>query len=180
MKRVLWSVLTIVLLIVSFGFAVPHFAADRFGAGAQRALEVSLGRKVKIGRVQFNLFTGPGFSISDIVIYDDPALSPEPILYASTLTAIPRIWPLFAGHLAFSSIRLEDARINLGRTASPDQPARWNVGALTQPALFQAFPNITVVSGGVRGIAKSRINFRIGNVKTPFYILIDRLEVRPP
>jgi hypothetical protein len=180
MKRLLWAFFGFVVLIIAAGFAVPEIAADSFGAGARKALETSLNRKVHIGKVKYNLFTGPGFTISDVVIYDDPALSAEPILYATALTAIPRIWPLFAGRLAFSSIRLEEARINLGRTASPDRAAQWNVGALTRPALFQAFPNISVVSGGVAGIAKSRINFKIGGVKTVFYILIDRLEVRPP
>jgi len=180
MKRLLWSIFAFALLIVALGLAVPHFAAGRFGAGAQKALETSLGRKVKIGRVTFNLFTGPGFSISDVVIYDDPSLSPEPILYAGSLTAIPRIWPLFAGRLAFSSIRLEGAHINLGRTAAPDRPARWNVEPLVRPALFQAFPFVSVESGGVAGIPKSRLNFKIGGVKTVFYILIDKLEVRPP
>ncbi len=180
MKHALRGLFGFALLIVAIGFAVPHFAADRFGAGAQKALETSLGRKVTFGGVNYNLFTGPGFTLSKVVIYDDPALSAEPILYAETLTAIPRIWPLFAGRLAFSSIRLTEAHINLGRTASPDQPAHWNVGALTRPALFQAFPNISVASGGVAGIPKSRINFKIGGVKAPFYILIDSLEVRPP
>ena len=149
MRRFLWGVFALVLLIVALGFAVPHFAADRFAAGAKKALETSLGRKVEFGHVEFNLFTGPGLTLSDVVVYDDPSLSPEPILYAGALTAIPRIWPLFAGKLAFSSIRLVDAHINLGRTASPSEPARWNVGALTRPALFEAFPNISVVSGGV-------------------------------
>ena len=181
MKRVLWGVVIVAALIVALGFVVPHFAADRFGAGAQKALEGSLGRAVEIrGKVEYNLFTGPGFTLNDVAIMDDPALSAEPILYAYKIVAIPRILPLFAGKLAFSSIRLEDAHINLGRTASPDRPAQWNVGALTQPALFQAFPNISVVSGGVREIPKSRINFRIGDVKPPFYIMIDRLEVHPP
>lgn len=180
MKRVLWGVFGIIVLIVAAGFAVPHFAADRFGEGAKQALETSLGRKVEFGQVEYNLFTGPGFTLSSVVVYDDPALSAEPILYADKLTAIPRILPLFAGKLAFSSVRLEDAHINLGRTASPSEPPRWNVGALTRPALFQAFPNISVVSGGVRGIPKSRINFKIGGVKAPFYILIDSLEIHPP
>ncbi len=181
MRRVLWCLAGFVLLIIAAGFAVPHFAAGRFGAGAKKALETSLGRPVEIrGGVEYNLFTGPGFTLNDVLIQDDPALSAEPILYAGAITAIPRIWPLFAGRLVFSSIRLEEARINLGRTASPDEPARWNVEPLTRPALFRAFPNISVVSGGVADIAKSRINFKIGGVKAPFYILIDRLEVRPP
>jgi uncharacterized protein involved in outer membrane biogenesis len=151
MKRVLRILFALAVLVIVAGLAVPHFAADRFGEGAKQALEASLGRKVEIHHVEFNLFTGPGFTIYEVTIYDDPKLSAEPILYAGKLTAIPRIWPLFAGRLAFSSIRLEDAHINLGRTASPDQPAQWNVGALTRPALFQTFPSISVVSGGING-----------------------------
>ena len=180
MRRVLWSIVVLLAMFIAVGFAVPHFTADRFRDGAQQALQNSLRRRVKMGGVKFNLFTGPGFTISDVVIYDDPKLSPEPILYADKLTAIPRILPLFAGRLAFSSIRLEGAHINLGRTAEPDQPARWNVEPLVRPALFAAFPNISVESGGVTGIPKSRLNFKIGGVKSVFYILIDRLEVRPP
>ena len=52
MKRVLWGVFGFVLLIVAAGLAVPHFTADRFGAGAQKALETSLGRKVEFRRVE--------------------------------------------------------------------------------------------------------------------------------
>lgn len=172
MKRVLKYVAILTVLILAAGIAIPHLAADQFGARIQAALESSLGRKVKIGSVHFNLLTGPGFTISDVTVYDDPSLSAEPILYAGALTAIPRILPLFAGRLAFSSVRLDDAHINLGRTASPDQPARWNVEPLIRPAFFQAFPNIIVNSG--------RINFKIGGVKAVFYILTDKLEVRPP
>ena len=90
-KRVLWCILGLLMLFVAFGIAVPHFTADRFRDGAQQALENSLRRKVKMGRVKYNLFTGPGFTISDVIIYDDPKLSSEPILYAATLTAIPSI-----------------------------------------------------------------------------------------
>ena len=180
MKLALKILFILLLLVVAVGLVVPEIAAGRFGEGAKQALEASLGRKVEIHDVKFNLFTGPGFTISEVTIWDDPNLSAEPILYADKLTAIPRILPLFAGRLAFSSIRLEQAHINLGRTASPDQPARWNVTALTRPALFQTFPSISVVSGGVNFIPKSRINFKIGGVKSVFYLLIDRLEISPP
>lgn len=79
MKRLLWSIFGAVALIVAFGFAVPHFAAGRFGAAAQRALERSLGRRVEVlGGVTYDLFTGPGFTISNVVIYDDPALVSSP------------------------------------------------------------------------------------------------------
>jgi hypothetical protein len=181
MKRFVWSVLAVGLLFLGLGLAVPRLAVATFGSRVKDALEASLGRHVKLRGVTFDLFTGPGFTISEVEISDDPALSPEPILYAGTLTAIPRIWPLFAGRLAFSSIRLTDAHINLGRNAAPDQPARWNVEPLIRPALFKAFPYISVESGGVTGmIPKSRLNFKIGGVKTVFYLLIDKLEVRPP
>jgi hypothetical protein len=172
MKRVMQILATMVLLVVAAGIAVPHFAADRFGARIQDALQSSLGRKVKIGAVRFNLFTGPGFTIEDVEVQDDPALSAEPILYAKYLTAVPQLLPLIAGKMAFYSIRLDDARINLGRTASPDQPARWNVDALTRASFFETFPNITVNSG--------RINFKIGGVKTVFYIITDKFEIHPP
>src|SRR2546426_10503477 len=61
------------------GIAAPFFSADSFRDRIGKALEASLGRKVKIGKVRFDLFGGPGFTISEVEIADDPAFGIEPI-----------------------------------------------------------------------------------------------------
>src|SRR5262245_3742045 len=59
------------------GIAAPYFSADRFGERIREGLEASLGRKVKIGKVRFDLLRGPGFTISDVEIGEDPGFGIE-------------------------------------------------------------------------------------------------------
>ena len=48
---------------------------------ADKALPTALGRKVDIGAVRLHVLTGPGFSVRNVVIHEDPAFSPEPFAY---------------------------------------------------------------------------------------------------
>ena len=38
-------------------------------------------RRVELGKVHFNLFKGPGFSVDSVIIHEDPAIGAEPIVY---------------------------------------------------------------------------------------------------
>ena len=73
------------------GLAAPFLSADRYGERIREALEASLGRKVKIGKVRFTLLSGPGFTISDVEIAEDPALRRRAIF-----AWVPRIGSLDA------------------------------------------------------------------------------------
>ena len=48
------------LLLIVLGIAAPYIQADRYGQQIREALQRELNRKVEIGQVHFNLFTGPG------------------------------------------------------------------------------------------------------------------------
>ncbi len=159
-------------VLLAAGIIAPKFHADRYRGRIQRALETALGRKVTFGEIRFNLFTGPGFSVRDVVIAEDPALGAEPIVYVGELEANPRLWSLFTGNLAFSSLRLEDAFLNLSRADVRAGEYRWNFETLLRPAVVAVFPNISL-----RG---AHISFKVGNTKSMVYLLDSNLDVNPP
>ena len=60
----------------------------------------ALGRRVEIGKVHFNLFKGPGFSVDNVTIYEDPAIGMEPVVYIQepgSMEVVPSIWSLLGG-----------------------------------------------------------------------------------
>lgn len=159
-------------LILSAGLIIPRFKADRYRMRIEFALESAIGRKVEIGGVHFNLLTGPGFTMDEVTVSEDPALGLEPVAYVRRVTATPRILSLLTGHLQFSSLTLDEAHLNLARTDLPGGEYRWNLEPLLRPALIAAFPNLTI-----RG---ARINFKAANVKSVVYLLDSDLTIEPP
>src|SRR5579885_1260432 len=110
MKR---AILILLALILIAGFGAPYLDADFMRPRIERALERGLGRKVEVGKVYFNLFTGPGFAVEDVTIYEDPRAGIEPFAYVGLLEARVRLTGLLSHRLEFSSLRLGDASINL-------------------------------------------------------------------
>ncbi|MFB3827171.1 MAG: hypothetical protein ACE15B_10395 [Bryobacteraceae bacterium] len=159
-------------LVVAAGLLAPRIGADRFGPRIQAALERAFGRKVEIGRVRFELFTGPGFSIDRVTIHEDPAFGLEPVAYVGALQAVPRLHSLFARKLEFASIRLTDASINIAKSGAASEPGRWNFEPLLHRSLMTAFPEIHVRSG--------RVNFKFGDRKSVFYLTGTDFDIYPP
>ena len=60
--------------------------------------------------------------------------------YVTTLEATPRFTALFGGPLAFASVDLEDASLNLTRVDSGPGDFRWNFAALLQPQFARRVP----------------------------------------
>jgi hypothetical protein len=180
-KRNIWLGLRIFLLAAALvliaGLAAPKFQAGQNRGKIRTALEKALNRKVEFGEIRYNLFTGPGFSVDNVTIGEDPELGAEPIAYVnssklSKLTAVPRLWSLWTGHLEFSSLRLDDAQINLTRSEPRPGQYRWNVERLMRPSIIAAFPTIS--------IRNSRINFKADDIKSTVYLLDCDLDITPP
>lgn len=165
-KLVKRSLIAATLLVVALGIAAPYLEADRFRPGIQRALERGLGRRVEVGRVHFTLLSGPGFTLDNVVIYDDPRAGIEPFAYVGTLDARIAVGSLFSRKLAFSSLHLNDASINLVKTA--DGP--WNLQFLARGD-SSAVPSIKMRGG--------RVNFKFGDIKSVFYFNDADLDVAP-
>jgi hypothetical protein len=159
-------------LLLGAGIAAPYLSGDRFAPRIQAALERALGRKVELGAVHFSLFAGPGFSVDNVVIHENPAIGIEPIAYVGSLEAVPRLTSMFGGHLEFASIRLDDAIINVAKTGGPSEPGRWNFEPLLNRSVIRAIPELHVRSG--------RINFKFGDTKSVFYLTNTDLDIAPP
>lgn len=157
-------------LFLIIGTIAPFLSADRYRGRLQASLGRALGREVSIGEIRLNLFTGPGFTIKDVVIADDPAISAEPLAYVGEIRAIPRIIGIWTGKLSFSSLTLEDAHLNLARSTRRGG-AKWNYEPLLRRGLLSTFPTIR--------LRQSRINFKFDDQKRMFYLLNADAEVEP-
>jgi AsmA protein len=150
------------------GSIAPFISADSYGRHIQSLLEASLGRKVSIGKVHFTLFSGPGFSIEDVTIGEDPRYGIEPCAYVPVLETRLRLDKLLAGRIQFAELRLEGAdgiepTLNLVKRSD----GTWNVVDL-----------VTLLGRG-RGrwtflpalqIEDARLNFKFGQRKSSFYV----------
>jgi AsmA-like protein len=166
MKR---AIIITLLLVLAAGFAAPHFKIEFARPRIARALERGLGRRVEVGPVHFNLFTGPGFTVDDVTIYEDSRAGLEPFAYVGTLDARVQLLSLFRHKLEFSSLRLGEASINLVKTdAGP-----WNFQFLlsSAPASAGAMPAIKMRGG--------RVNFKFGDTKSVVYFSNADFDVAP-
>jgi hypothetical protein len=155
--------------VAAAGIAAPHFEIEWARPRIAKALERGLGRKVEVGKVHFNVFTGPGFTVDDVTIHEDPRAGIEPFAYVGTLEARVEPFSLLRRHLSFSSLRLIDASINLVKTdAGP-----WNFQFLLNgaQAVADERPSLKMRGG--------RVNFKFGDTKSLFYFSDADLDVAP-
>ena len=173
--RVIGAALALVLVA---GLIAPYLAADQFGQRLHVSLERALGRRIDIGRVHFNVFKGPGFSIDSVVIHEDPSIGIEPIAHVPRMEIAPSLWSLLRGKFEVASIRFDEDSdgtapiINLTKTGSASETGRWNFSALVNRSVMSAMPAIHVRNG--------RINFKFGDTKSVFYLLDTDLDIVPP
>ncbi|HYL35651.1 MAG TPA: AsmA family protein [Bryobacteraceae bacterium] len=165
--------ITVLLVVLALGVLAPFLSADRLRPYIQAALEAALNRKVQIGAVHLNLFTGPGFTVERVLIDDAPAAGVEPFAYVESMRARVRLTSLLAGKLAFSSLRLDAPSVNLVKLL----PGPWNIQPLldrsssARSAQLEAVPDIQI-SGG-------RLNFKFGDTKSVFYISDADVDIYP-
>ena len=173
MKK-LWRWLLVAVLAVGVvGLAAPKVSANRFRPRIQAALEAALNRPVHLGAVHLSLFTGPGFTVDDVEIDDDPAAGIEPFAHVESLQARIRWTSLFAGSLAFSSLRLDTPSVNVVRM--PSGP--WNIQPLLdRHAQAGALHRRAVPDIQIRG---GRIDFKFADTKSVFYISDADVDVYP-
>ncbi len=69
MKR---YVLIALAAMIAVGFAAPHVDVNFMRPRIERAIQRGLGRRVEVGKVYINVFTGPGFTVEDVTIHEDP------------------------------------------------------------------------------------------------------------
>ena len=94
-----------VAIWLSAGLGAPYINANPYAERLRGSLSRALGRQVEFRQpVKFSLFNGPGFSVEDVVIHEDPAIGAEPIAYMDTIEIRPSIWSLLGGRFVVDSI----------------------------------------------------------------------------
>ena len=158
----------------SAGILTLYYGAGRYGQRLQRSLERALGRRVAfLTPVEFSLLRGPALYVEQVDIYEDPSIGIEPVAYVrGGMEVRPSLWSLVGGKFVISSIRLEDASINLAKTGPAAEWGRWNFAAFIGPSLLRNTPAIHV--------RNSRIHFKFGDDKSVFYLTETDLDVSPP
>jgi AsmA protein len=161
------------LAILVLGIAAPFINGARFSGRVRTALESSLGRTVQFSAVHFTLFSGPGFSLENVIISEDPRYGLEPFAYVPTLQVRLRLDKLLFGQIRLSSLRLVGPSLNLVKRGDET----WNVvelvNRLSAPrrSPLNLFPALAVSDG--------RIDFKFGTRKTTLYIAGADLSIYP-
>jgi hypothetical protein len=172
MKRALWIGLALLVII---GVGAPYLDADFIKPRIERALERGLGRRVTVEKAYFSLFRGPGFTLENVVIHEDPRAGIEPFARVGKLEARVRLLAVLSRHLDFSTLRLSQGRLGEGTIINlvKTDAGPWNFQFLlgSAPAIAGSMPAIEMRSG--------RVNFKFGDTKSVFYFNDADLDVSP-
>lgn len=169
-RRRLWWALLALVVVLAVLLVPPLVSVSRYKTRITSLMSASLGRPVRLSQVRVRLLPRPGFVLYDLTVDEDPEFGGEAFLHASTVTASIRLLPLWRGHLQISEISVDEASLNLVRSAA----GRWNLESLfktaatkagTTPATHAA-PPLPYLSA-----TNSRINFKNGAEKLPFSLV---------
>ncbi len=166
----LWFSLAAVVALLAVLIVPPLVSVSRYKGQIASLISRSLGRPARISSVHVRLLPRPGFVLHDLVVDDNPAFGAEPVIYASSVTAPIRFLPLWRGRLEISEISVDEASLNLVRTAdglwnldSLLETTATNAGKMATDARRTPFPRLVATN--------SRIHFKRGVEKLPFALI---------
>lgn len=167
-RRIILPLAILVLLGLGLAVFLPSYVnANRWRPRLEQNLSAALGRPVKIGSAQIEILPLPAFVLNGFTVSSREGAAAEPVLHAETVTARVRLLPLLRRRIEVARISLDDASLNLERSAD----GKWNfesllettpqlpAGPTTQHRAAGRFPYVEV-SGG-------RINLKRGTEKLP-------------
>ncbi len=157
----------------------PFLSVSRYKASITNLISASLGHPVRLSSVEVRLLPKPGFVLTDLTVEEDPAYGAEPVLHANTVTASVRLLSLWRGHIELDAISVDEASLNLVRTAD----GRWNLDSLLRTATAQTSSAMGSVRSGkpIRlpylEATNSRINIKNGAEKLPFSLIDAKMSL---
>lgn len=172
-RRRLWLALALVLVLMAIVIVPPLVSVSRYKSRITQLMSTALGRPVRLSSVELRVLPRPGFVLTDLTVEEDPAYGAEPVLHAATVTASIRLVSLWRGHLEIGRISVDDAHLNLVRTAA----GRWNLDTLFGTAGGQPgagaglLPVQRKVPLPYLEATNSRINIKDGAEKLPFSLV---------
>jgi hypothetical protein len=185
-RRRLWLALALMVVLLGCVVVPPLVGISRYKSRITQLISASLGRPVRMSSVELRLIPVPGFVLTDLTVDEDPGFGAEPILRANTVTASIRLLSLWRGRLEISTISVDEASLNVVRTAE----GRWNLDPLFRTAAAKVKPAGPGTGPDGAGLGKpkrviplpyleathSRINFKQGVEKLPFSLVDTELS----
>jgi hypothetical protein len=169
----LWLVLGLAVLLLAVAIVPPMLSVSGYKSRITQLMSASLGRPVRLSSIKLRLLPRPGFVLTDLTVEEDPAYGAEPVLHASTVTASIRLLSLWRGRMEISRISVDEASLNLVRTAD----GRWNLETLFGTAAAQSQGGTGLIAKGRKvplpylEATNSRINVKDGVEKLPFSLI---------
>lgn len=164
-----WLLLAALAIVLAIIVVPPLVSIGRYKSRITQLVSSSLGRPVRLSSVELRLFPRPEFVLTNLTVEEDPAYGAEPILHANTVIAAIRLLSLWRGRLEISTISVDEASLNLVRTAD----GQWNIDPF--------FRNATARAGGSAAnsappvpyleATNSRVNVKKGLEKLPFSLV---------
>lgn len=185
-KRRVTLVALAIALIAAAVVLPPLVNISRYQRQITALMSRSLGRPVHLSGVELRLLPRPGFVLHDLSVSEDPKFGAEPILSARTVVASIRISSLWQGRLMVNRISVDEASLNLVRSAQ----GQWNLqsvmtGGLMDDKLGASNPTAPRSSVFTHKPApfpyleatNSRVNLKNGVEKSPFSIVNTELSL---
>lgn len=160
-------------VVILLGLFLLRPGVSRLKTRITNSISRAVARPADIGSVHLRFLPQPGFDLSNLVIYEDPAFGAEPMLRAPEVTAVVRLTSLMRGRLEISRLELSEPSLNLVRR----EDGRWNWESLLErtartPLAPTAKPKSEARPGFPYIEANSgRINFKAGQEKKPYALL---------
>jgi hypothetical protein len=170
-RKKLWLTLAAVLvLLLAVVLVPPYISISRYKSQITQLMSRSLGRPVRLSSVELRLLPWPGFELTDLTVDEDPAYGAEPVLHANSVRASIRLMSLWRGKLELDSIRVDEASLNLVRTAT----GAWNVDPILRSAAAgtgASHAEANHVRLPYLAATNSRVNFKRGVEKLPYSLV---------
>ena len=160
----------ILFALILLALIPPYISVNRYQRRIAAGISQSLGRPVHLDDVTLTLLPLPGFTITNLVVGEDPAFGSEPIIRAMSVRANLRVSSLWRRQVEFSSISFTEPSVNLVHLAN----GKWNLESiLLQAARIQAAPTAQKTAGPAPRFpyieaTGARLNLKLGPEKTPF------------
>ena len=181
------TLLAIAIAIIAAAVVLPPLVnISRYQRQITALMSRSLGRPVHLSGVELRLLPRPGFVLHDLSVSEDSKFGAEPILSARTVVASIRISSLWQGRLMVNRISVDEASLNLVRSAQ----GQWNLQSVMMGGLMDdkqgasnsAAPKPSVFTHKPASFpyleaTNSRVNLKNGVEKSPFSIVNTELSL---
>ncbi len=168
-RRLLWTLVALLVLLL-LAITPPLLNVNRLRRRIAASMSASIGRPVRLDGVSLHLLPMPGFTLTNLVVSEDPAFGYEPTIRAGEVEATLRPSSLWRRQVEFSTIRFVEPSLNLVRNAQ----GRWNLQSLlVHAAQVDTAPTAQSKAGPQPRFpyieaTGARVNLKLGQEKQPF------------